>query len=960
MSEAKLISPMLDGFAMGEAISDRGGVRCYPAMREDSDNKYIVKVISIPASQRQLDALLLTGAFSNSAGAMSYFKEVADEIDQEVQVLRKLSKLEGFLPYESVQIVPMEGDEVGYQVYLLSAYRRSLDKFMRKHLMTHLNAVNLGLDLCAAMAVCRNSGYLYTDLKPTNIFVSDEKEFRIGDLGLVSLNSLKYTALPAKYYSPYCPPEVRDSMNTLNETVDVFAIGMILYQVFNNGQLPPGGVIPSKDAPAPANADYEMAEIIYKACALDPKDRWQDPVQMGQALVSYMQRNTVNDTPLAPPIAQILESDAALPVSEEASAQPETPEAAAPQEELPVAEVPATEPVPSQEIPVAVIPEAAPVMPEAVAQSDIPKNTYEEDDEEEDDEEDDEEEDVKPISFAGLFGRKRSKNQDHSAYDDDGSEDGDYDDFRDPDDDEYDDDEEYDYENAPRKKKTWIVFLVLGVVLSLLCFGAYYFYDNVYVQRIQSMDVVTLHRDQATIVLDTEIDNSLLTLVCSDSHGISMRQPVVSNQVVFTDLKPNTRYQVTAEIEGFHSLKGSTSVSFTSDEQTTVSGFTAKTGHVDCSVTLDFQVEGKENEEWFITYSTDGEETMSQSFTGNAIFISDLTEGKTYTFTLNAAEELYLVGETTLEFTASRIILAEELQISAFADGTIAANWNTPENMTVESWTIRCYNSDLSFDETQVVTENTVSFSNLPTGMEYFVEVTAAGMSQPVRKSISNDPINIIDLTVEPNEDGDLKVSWGYDGPTPEAGWLVMYSLDNNEKQSVEASDTTSAVIKNIVPGATYHIELQTVPAFSVFNGTTSYQVPDVELFNEHSSYVQHWTYQTCITPAKDKWNPNQVKNVNYTSTFKVGQSISFIMTTKGHYYNNVYIDVMYVIRDAEGNVMPELLANETVNWYQLWRASYPKAGLTIPKVPDVPGEYQLYLYFNGKAVTVIDFTITE
>ena len=199
MSEPKLISPLLDGFAMGDAISDRGGVRCYPAMKEDSDNKYIVKVISVPASQRQLDALLLTGAFQDASGAMAYFKETADEIEREVQALRKLSKLEGFLPYESMQIVPMEGNDIGYEVYLLSAYRRSLDKFMRKHLMTHLNAVNLGLDLCAAMAACRNSGYLYADLKPTNIYISDEKEFRVGDLGLVSLNSLKYTSLPARY-----------------------------------------------------------------------------------------------------------------------------------------------------------------------------------------------------------------------------------------------------------------------------------------------------------------------------------------------------------------------------------------------------------------------------------------------------------------------------------------------------------------------------------------------------------------------------------------------------------------------------------------------------------------------------------------------------------------------------------------------------------------------------------------
>ena len=950
MSEPKLISPLLDGFAMGDAISDRGGVRCYPAMKEDSDNKYIVKVISVPASQRQLDALLLTGAFQDASGAMAYFKETADEIEREVQALRKLSKLEGFLPYESMQIVPMEGNDIGYAVYLLSAYRRSLDKFMRKHLMTHLNAVNLGLDLCAAMAACRNSGYLYADLKPTNIYISDEKEFRVGDLGLVSLDSLKYTSLPARYYSPYSPPEVRDSMNTLNDTVDVFAIGMILYQVFNNGQLPPGGVIPSKESPAPANADYEMAEIIYKACALDPKDRWKDPVEMGQALVSYMQRNTVNDTPLAPPIAQIMESTAVIPASEEAPAQSAAQESAAAAEEAtPVADI----------SPEAVQPVAVAVAKPEVLQSeaDFEEEDTQENNDEEDDE--DEEEDVKPISFGGLFGRKRSKNQDHSAYDDDGSEDGDYGDFRNPDDEEYDD-EDYDDEFTPRKKKPWVVFLVFGIILGLLCFGGFYYYDNIYVQRIQSMDVISLHRDQATVVLDTEIDNSLLTLICSDSHGNGIRQSVEGNRVVFSGLKPNTRYQVIAEIEGFHSLKGSTSVSFTSDEQTSITGFTAKTGHLDCSVALEFQVEGKENEEWVLTYGTEGEEPKTQTFTGTNVFISELTEGKSYTFTLNATQDLYLVGETTLNFTASRIILAEQLQISAFADGTITANWKAPENTAVESWTVRCYNNDLSFDDTQVVTENTCSFSNLPTGMEYFVEVTASGMSQPVRKSISNDPVNIIDLVVEPTEDGKLKVTWGFDGPTPEAGWLVMYSLDNNEAQSVESTDTTSAVIKNVVPGATYHIELQTVPAFSVFNGTISYQAPDTELFNEHSSYVQHWTYQTCITPEKDKWNPNQVKNVNYTSTFKVGQSISFIMTTKGHYYNNVNIDVMYVIRDAEGNVMPELLANETVNWYQLWRASYPKAGLTIPKVPEVPGNYQLYLYFNGKSVTVIDFTITE
>ena len=57
---------MLDGFALGGSISSHSGVNCYPAMRADSDERYIVKTISVPASQVQLEALLLTGAYPYS------------------------------------------------------------------------------------------------------------------------------------------------------------------------------------------------------------------------------------------------------------------------------------------------------------------------------------------------------------------------------------------------------------------------------------------------------------------------------------------------------------------------------------------------------------------------------------------------------------------------------------------------------------------------------------------------------------------------------------------------------------------------------------------------------------------------------------------------------------------------------------------------------------------------------
>ena len=167
MSEHKLVSPLLDGFIMGNPMSTHDGISCCPAMKENTDEKYIVKIISIPESQVQLDALLLTGAYRDPAEAMDYFKDVADSIAREADILNELTRLEGFVPYEGMQIIPMEDGKLGYHIYLLSTYKRSLLRHMKKKPITHLEAVNLGLDLCAALAICRRAGYLYVNLKPS-------------------------------------------------------------------------------------------------------------------------------------------------------------------------------------------------------------------------------------------------------------------------------------------------------------------------------------------------------------------------------------------------------------------------------------------------------------------------------------------------------------------------------------------------------------------------------------------------------------------------------------------------------------------------------------------------------------------------------------------------------------------------------------------------------------------------
>ena len=352
MSEPRYVSPLLDGFSLGQSISEHSGVACYPAMRDDSEKRYIVKKISLPASQVQVEALLLTGVFRDAEAVRAYYEELAQGVRKEVQTLETLAGQRGFVPYNAHQIEPME-EGVGYDVILLGRYRKTLDRFMERNPMTHLSAVNLGIDMCAALAVCREAGWLYVDLKPQNIHMFEDQEYRIGDLGFMPMDMLAYSSLPERYRSLYTAPEVADAYSTLNTTMDTYAVGLILYQVFNQGKLPFSSaeeraewaqrLSDGEAMTPPVCADEEMASIIAKACAIDPADRWQTPAELGHALISYMQRNGAEDIPLVLPEPQPEEApDVEQPVEESPAEEPA--------EEAVVEEAPAEEPAEAPDV----------------------------------------------------------------------------------------------------------------------------------------------------------------------------------------------------------------------------------------------------------------------------------------------------------------------------------------------------------------------------------------------------------------------------------------------------------------------------------------------------------------------------------------------------------------------------------------------------------------------------------
>lgn len=960
MSVPKLISPLLDGFSLGTAVSEHDGVRCYPALKENSEKKYIVKILSIPASQVQLDALLLTGAYPSPSAALEYFKELADQVEKEAAALRNLSRVEGFLAFEGWQVVPME-DRLGYEVYLLSSYRHALESYVRRNNMTHLGAVNLGIDICTALSAARRAGWIYADLKPSNIYISGHREYRIGDLGLLELNGLELASLPGKYRSAYTPPEFADDLVSPNTTMDTYALGLILYQIFNNGQLPQVPH-PAEDVPPPpVNADYEISEIILKACHPDPAQRWEDPVRMGQALVAYMQRNVVNDVPIIPPLADIAPAEEAANLNQ--PSQDETlpgmnDDQEIRQEDLSeeVTEmITQADDLISHELP------APPVAPEGTSleqlEADV-KKAAEEKLQEEIRQQTEAEKKVRQETERTedqAAARKRAElaeaaRAQKAALDARKKEDRDL-----------------TKQLRRMRRKRFLAAVTAALLVLALAAGGYLFYTGYYVQMITGLSV-TGAGDQMSVQLDTEISDELLTVVCTDTNGNSKHQPVADGTAQFTDLLPDMLYTIRVEIDGFHRLNGSTTHEYMTPAETRIASSTAATGTEDGSMILNFTVEGPDSEEWTAICEAEGEEPIEATFTGHTVPINGLTVGKTYTIRLVPTAELYIPGSSSLEFTAASIVIAEDLTILMDGDDSLTVTWETPEGASVESWNVRCYNTE-GYDQSVDTHELTATFEGITLGTAYTVEVTAQGMTQPARANITANPLQITDIQVDDSDAQKLTVSWTYEGQAPEGGWLLLYTIDGNGTTQIVSCPESSGVIEVRVPAATYDLRIQAADGSTVFDGTCSYTTPNASIYRNttqmiYENYQSRFLYVNLLkTPEKANWNHKDVSKANYTSTFQSGDSISMLLYYMVDFY--LYredITLMYVIRDAEGNVISDLISMENRDWHDdMWNGpNYHYCCLNVPKVPTEPGSYNLSLYFDGMAITSVDFTVTE
>ena len=959
---------ILDGLILGDPISNHHGVRCCPAIEESSGDKYIIKIISLPESQSKVDALIFTGACADETQALAYFKELSSGIEKEAEILQQLGQLEGFVSHICHETRELYNG-IGYQLILKSQYRPSLTRLMREEPLTHLAAVNLGLDLCAALTASRRMGYLYADLRPENIFFCESKGYRIGDLGFIPMASLKYASLPERYRSSYTAPEVTDALSSLSETMDIYALGLVLYQVFNNGILPFEGAIPAKPFPSPLYADYEMAEIILKACAPDPQNRWQDPAQMGQALVDYMQRNSVNATPIIPApviIDEPDEEDMAFLTEEENDAElaqllAELPEELPPVQlamdgstmPLLVPEIPQPQ-ADTEDVTEEIAPDQLSFLPtqtdeesgltvevaQMLALADdliahelpepvvapgpidvaLPTPIVEETEEPED-----EEPLIIPVE------------NDESAEDDSTPL-------------EYDTEDEFLYDLPVRRPRRWIAVVTIVALLLAVLIGGYIWYQDFFIQRVDTLTVEGDGND-ITITIVSKIDEKLLTAVCTDSYGNTLRSPVSGGVAYFTDLNPGTLYRIRLEISGLHKLVGNTTGIYTTEEQTTILSFNAACGTEDGSVMLSFSHEGPDPTMWSVIISAPGEADRTQTFSGHNITVLGLTPGTEYTFRLVTNEDIPLGGKTELQFTAQKIICAQDLKVTACGGGKLSVAWTQQDAPAGQVWHLRCYN-DAGYDTTVSTTDLQYTFTGLDHSTGYTVLVTADGMPQSASTSITANPINVTSYSVTEMTPYALKLTWEFDGVAPKNGWLLRYRVNQAEEILIPCSDNET--ILALVSDAEYEFTAVPTDNITYFTESHRYTAPTATSFEGYGITAETLQADLVLRPDAEEWSFEDLTEESYTTAF-TDEDIAVILLTALTEFSlsEDSVTLVFVIRDQRTQLISaEQLAT---TWQTLWTDNH--CLLELPLMPEQAGAYSLDLYMNEALVATLQFS---
>lgn len=300
MSDIHTFEPLWSEWYIVKRLGQGSFGTVYLAQKSEFGKKYYsaIKHIKIPVDDHAADELYS----ETDATRRQYYDDMLNILMQEIEINYRLKGNTNIVSYEEHKVFPRK-NELGYDVFIKMELLTSLTDHIKNASVAMGDVVRLGVDICTALTVLQQERIVHRDIKPANIFVHSGGHYKLGDFGVARTLEKTVSSMSVKGTVAYMSPEVRQGGDG-DYRVDVYSLGLVLYRLLNGNRapflpMPPASITYNSDMqahkrrlqgeklPAPTMADERLSNIILKACAYRPEDRYSDAAHFRSALTEY-------------------------------------------------------------------------------------------------------------------------------------------------------------------------------------------------------------------------------------------------------------------------------------------------------------------------------------------------------------------------------------------------------------------------------------------------------------------------------------------------------------------------------------------------------------------------------------------------------------------------------------------------------------------------------------------------
>ncbi len=249
-------------------IGQGGAAEIYKAHQESLDRDVAIKILSANLSDDP---------------------EIVRRFERESKVIAKLN-------HPNIVNVIDKGSTGGRYYFIMNYIDgTSLREVIDSNKISLKVKMEMIVQVCKALDYAHNNGVIHRDIKPTNVLIDRQGNALVADFGIAQIVGIPETEMTSSDMImgtlAYMSPEQKLSSTNVDQTTDIYAVGVMIYEILV-GKKPLGRFKLPSEINNSISKEYDS--VITKCLASEAKDRYQRAVELKDAILEIITKGAAS------------------------------------------------------------------------------------------------------------------------------------------------------------------------------------------------------------------------------------------------------------------------------------------------------------------------------------------------------------------------------------------------------------------------------------------------------------------------------------------------------------------------------------------------------------------------------------------------------------------------------------------------------------------------------------------